>query len=447
MRLRPGAEAKSTPPDVACPVCETGRSRWHASIDGYEYFHCGDCGSLHIDSATLDAIDAGSSTRKYDETYWVEELRSARERAGGESLVRAAEAILYARRRVQRFLDVGTGPGYLLDALARQFPGHASVFHGVELFPPEEHSENPHYFIGSPGDLKGRFDAGVCVEVVEHLTPKMLRELARGLARISAPDSLWLFNTGMPDLVLTQDPGYLDPLRRGHIVSYGLPGIEHIFEPLGFRVSPVPGKNYAWLAEFQPTEASPDFEWRIQNPLAENRKLLEESGLMFQAAFESARASLYLEQSMARARWAQATESRLDTARNLYAGLQAEHEGVARWAHSLDGELKQARESYAALQKEHESVARWAHSLNGELEQVREECAALRKEHDAAMQRESALRGELNGVHGELEASRALVAHLQSAYARIQNSRSWKLTKPLRVLARWLRPRKRTPRQ
>lgn len=278
--------------NTQCPVCEAGESSFHRKIDGYDYFRCDACGSLHIDNATLAAIDGGKSTRVYDAGYWQDELKAARERAQGASLVRAGEAILYARRPVRRFLDVGSGPGYLLDALVGLMPSHGGVFHGVELFPPQEHSRNPNYHVGDVSNLEGIFDAGTCIEVVEHLTPRMLRTLAQGLAAISTPGTLWFFNTGSPDYVLQEDPGYLDPLRRGHIVAYGLRGIRHIFEPLGFRISGIPGKSYAWFAEFDPTE-TPGFAERVYRPLPGNRALLEESGLLFQAAFESARASLY----------------------------------------------------------------------------------------------------------------------------------------------------------
>lgn len=287
------AQGPDTVIATQCPVYGAGASKFHARIDGYDYFQCVDCESLYIDRATLEMIDAGRSTRVYDENYWNEELRSARERADGVSLVRAGEAILYARRPVERFLDIGTGPGYLLDALARHFPGRSSMFHGVELFPPEAHSTNPNYLVGDVADLRGTFDAGVCIEVAEHLTPGMLKNMASGLAAISKPGTLWLFNTGMPEYVIAQDPSYLDPLRRGHIVSYGLRGIACLFEPFGFRISPIPGKSYAWFAQFRPVE-TPGFDERVYQPLPENRRLLEESGLLFQAAFESARAAMYM---------------------------------------------------------------------------------------------------------------------------------------------------------
>ena len=278
--------------NIACPVCEAGESSFHRKVDGFDYFRCVACGSLHIDNSTLDAVDAGNGTRVYDAAYWQDELNAARDRAQGASLVRAGEAILYARRPVRRFLDVGTGPGYLLDTLASHFPADRDMFHGIELFPPEDHSANPNYHVGDVRDLDGAFDAGTCIEMVEHLTPRMLRTLAQGLASISAPDTLWLFNTGSPEYVLREDPGYLDPLRRGHVVSYGLRGVEHLFEPFGFKVSAIPGKSYAWFAEFSPTE-TPDFDERVYRPLPENRRLLEGCGLLYQAAFESARASLY----------------------------------------------------------------------------------------------------------------------------------------------------------
>lgn len=290
--------------ETTCPVCEAGKSVFYANIDGYDYARCVSCGSLHIANDVLVDIDNGNSTRLYDEAYWNEELCSARTRARGESLTRAGEALLYCQRPVTRFLDVGTGPGYLLDELAKQYPKRPDLFHGVELFPPVERTSHPKYVEGDVGMLEETYDVGVCIEVIEHLTPRMLGKLADGLAKVSLPDSLWLFNTGMPDYVINEDRGYLDPLHRGHIVSYSLRGAAHIFEPRGFRIMALPGKSFAFVAEFQPAADALDFEYRIYHPLPHNDALLRESGLMRQAAFESARAYFYYSEFMARTEWA-----------------------------------------------------------------------------------------------------------------------------------------------
>ncbi len=305
--------------DTSCPICTTGVSSFFEAIDGFDYMQCTHCGSLHIASDVIAEIDGGRSTRLYDEAYWQEELRAARERAAGAGLVRAGEAILYTRREVKRFLDIGTGPGYLLDELARHFPERSDMFYGIELFPPVEHSLHPNYRVGEVGELDMMFDAGTCVEVIEHLTPRMLVRLVASLAKVSNPGSTWFFNTGMPDYVINEDRAYLDPLHRGHIVSYSPMGLAHIFEPHGFKVRTVPGKSYAFLAEFRPPDEPGDFSQRIYQPLPENRSLLEQSGLLYQAAFEAARASYYRSEYLARTQWALSLQGELGVMRALRA--------------------------------------------------------------------------------------------------------------------------------
>ena len=96
---------------VQCPVCRTGKSVAHAVIAGHGYFACRLCGSLHIDPATIAEIDAGRARLgEYAAEYWEQEKVGALERAEGIALCRAGEAILYCRRPVRAFLDVGAGP-------------------------------------------------------------------------------------------------------------------------------------------------------------------------------------------------------------------------------------------------------------------------------------------------------------------------------------------------
>lgn len=299
---------------VNCPVCETGTSAAHTVVDGYPYYLCGQCGSIHIAPEVIADMDAGIAlVGEYANDYWEQERAGALERAAGASLCRAGEAILYCRRPVQRFLDVGAGPGFLLCKLQELLDSGAGIFHGVEAFPPPYADYGANFHVGRVDDLDGVFDAGVCIEVIEHLTPKMLEGLVSGIAAVSAPGSFWLFNTGMPEYVRKEDPGYLDPLRRGHIISYSLQAVSPIFARHGLRVGALPGKSFAFFAEFKPSE-SPTFDERVYQPVAENVALLRRHELLYHAAFETARSYLYFAEYQERTRWALSLQSALQAA-------------------------------------------------------------------------------------------------------------------------------------
>ena len=287
----------------------------YREIDGHLYYTCAGCDSIHIDPRVIVAMDNGSAmVGEYGEAYWEEERRSALERAAGVSLCRLGEAILYCRRDVHRFLDIGTGPGFLLSKVQELLDPTAQIFHGVEKFPPPYAVRGANFHEGGIETLQGPFDAGVCIEVLEHLTPRMLESLIKGLAAISAPGSFWLFNTGMPDYVRNEDPAYLDPTRRGHIISYSLAAVTQIFQRHGFRVGALPGKSFAFFAEYKPSE-EPSFDVRIYQPLPHNSALLGRNGLLYHAAFETARSYLYAAGYLERTRWALSLQSELTDAR------------------------------------------------------------------------------------------------------------------------------------
>lgn len=295
-----------------CPVCRAGSSTHYTDVEGVPYFRCEECRSIHVGPAVMADFDAGRpSLREYDAEYWASELADARTRAAGISPCRAGEAILYCRRPVKQFLDIGAGPGFLLQQLLEWLDPAGEIFHAVERFAPAEHFKHPNYHHGSLADLDGSFDAGVCIEVVEHLTPNMLDQLVAALARVSKPDSYWLFNTGMDGYVEHEDPGYLDPYRRGHIVSYSEAGIRSIFEPHGFRVHCLPGKSFAFAAEYQPTSDCA-YDDRIYFPLPENVALLQRHPLLYNAAFESARSYFYAANDLERTRWALSLQEELE---------------------------------------------------------------------------------------------------------------------------------------
>jgi hypothetical protein len=240
---------------MRCAVCDAGAARSYRSVDGVGYFRCDACGSLFADPDFLAHVEAGGVSG-YSEDYWRNELGAARDRCFGPALLRVAETIAYCRVPIRGFIDIGAGTGWLLDALEVLLP-----------------------------------------EVIEHLTPATLRALVVQLAAASHPGSLYLFNSGQPDFVEQEDPGYLDPHGRGHVVSYSLAGAATIFEPAGFKVIGLPGRTWAFLAEFK-SQWPGDSEaliTRLWHPVAENVTMLRSARfgeLMRAAALDTARAYL-----------------------------------------------------------------------------------------------------------------------------------------------------------
>ncbi|MCW5579978.1 MAG: hypothetical protein KIS72_01360 [Luteimonas sp.] len=188
-------------PDVACVICGEN-SPHYRDVDGYAFHACSGCGSIHVDPELIHLMDQGKGpVGKYEKDYWEQERLAAVERAAGLALCRAGEAILYCRRPVRRFLD------------SRHRPGLPAAQAALSCLIPRARSSTawrssraalrrcgPGFHHGDLSELEGKSDAGVCIEVVEHLTPRMLEGIAAGLARVSQPDSL-LFNTECPEYV------------------------------------------------------------------------------------------------------------------------------------------------------------------------------------------------------------------------------------------------------
>jgi hypothetical protein len=314
---------------MRCPICqhEAGLLR---EVHGVAYFRCRKCESFFADPDFLAAVDAGA-VENYRHSYWEHEISAARERSFGPGVARMAETLRMARTPVRRALDIGAGPGFLLDALAELVPSLAERVHGVELFPPpqEMRSRSPNYHLGSIADLEGTFDAGVCIEVIEHLTPTHLAGLLRQLAEKSSPGALYFFNSGQPSFVERADPGYLSPYYFGHLVVWSIAGARVMFEPAGFNVIALPGRDWAFLAEFGPPRAVGldtllDWLWR---PAPENIALVRNDrfGPLFETlGLECARC--YLEAAGAEQR--------------------------TRWAHDLQNELRQTRRRFNPFARE-----------------------------------------------------------------------------------------------
>jgi hypothetical protein len=280
-----------------CPCCLDRNIREFANIAGYQYYQCNICKAIFIDGDVMHAIDNGENIVRYSEKYWKSELKSSRRRAYGAALARMSEVIFYTRRPVSVFLDIGTGPGFFLDAVEMHLPGSKNVFWGVEKYPPDPdcRTKNNHYFIGDVGEFPFKADAGMCIEVIEHMTPKMLREFFLNLSRISNPDACYIFNSGMPDFVIDEDPAYSDPVKRGHIASYSVDAVRHLCQPYGFSVFTLPGKTWAFIVEYR-SSAPSSFRTvtdRIWKSIPENINMLEDNdrgGVLKILGMESARA-------------------------------------------------------------------------------------------------------------------------------------------------------------
>ncbi len=290
------ARFKSVTSVGQCLLCSQPATA-HRVVDAVQYFECPDCDFIFADPALIAAIDAGDAPREYDEDYWQSELQSARDRSYGSSLARVGEALLYCSIPVQRFIDIGTGPGFLIDAVQHYLPASSDRFYGVEKFPPEPafRSRHANYVCADLGDMGMHFQCGVCVEVIEHLTPAMARSLAASLRKVAVPGSLFLFNTGLTDYVRQEDPGYLDPFHRGHITCWSVTAARRVFEAEGFQVLPLPGKTWAFVVEYpsgDPRQQVP-LQDRIWTAPQTNVDLLTDASMgtvMHILARESARA-------------------------------------------------------------------------------------------------------------------------------------------------------------
>jgi GT2 family glycosyltransferase/ubiquinone/menaquinone biosynthesis C-methylase UbiE/glycosyltransferase involved in cell wall biosynthesis len=112
--------------------------------------------------------------------------------------------------------------------------------------------------------------------------------------------------------------------------------------------------------------------------------------------------------------------------------LYTRHREVAGWAKSLDQELIAARTRIDELQLSHQEAVSWAQGLDKELEAIRGQLGDLGEIREQQARKIDRLSSSLRSL--EVEAANA-----HSLLRDIQHSRSWRLTRPLRVLGRVLR--------
>jgi hypothetical protein len=291
-----------------CPVCDCS-STSYANISGFAYFECSGCGIIHIDPLVIAQIDGGKQLVEYRSDYWKMETEAAEERSRSVGILRFAEAIFLCRRPVRHAIDIGTGTGRLLDHIEHLLPRSSQHIWGVELFPPadEQRTQSTRYVRGTISSVANiTFDAGMCMEVVEHLTPTMVRSMLRELAARSNPDSCFFFNTGLAAYTKHEDPGYLDPTNRGHIVSWTVKAFNVLGSPFGLSATELPGRTWAFLVEH--TDRPQDIESRLWAPLPTNLTFLNDGkpgqSLLGIAAAESCRGYFNAQRAEERTAWA-----------------------------------------------------------------------------------------------------------------------------------------------
>ena len=177
------------------------------------------------------------------------------------------------------------------------------------------------------------------------------------LSLVSEIDSLWLFQTGEPNFEIgNKKPGKLSPLSGVHIVSYSLKGLSPIFERYGFKIQECPGNSWAFIAEFRPS-GEITFEERFSHPLEFNKKLLMKSGLLYQASFESARASFYIHANCEKAERVLRLEKELLESRSVHtqleSGFKLEMKGLDSQIQSLKKDLEAITASKSWVVAEH----------------------------------------------------------------------------------------------
>ncbi len=137
-----------------------------------------------------------------------------------------------------------------------------------------------------------------------------------------------------------------------------------------------------------------------------------------------------------RTRWAQSLDAERQALSDRLGGLQSEYDERTRWAQSLDAERQALSDRLGGLQSEYEERTQWALSLQTELGQERER---MRAYEEAARSEIDGLRSTVASVESERRRTDAALRQLREEYERLVGSRSWKLTRPLRVVARMLR--------
>ena len=162
----------------------------------------------------------------------------------------------------------------------------------------------------------------------------------------------------------------------------------------------------------------------------------------------------------AKVAWAVSLDKELKDLRDAHARTVADREEKAAWAQSLDKELKDLRDAYALTVADREERVAWANSLEGDLSQARAAHARLTEQYektltearavsDRTMAERDQAAGRIQILEDELFTARRRIQLLEPDAAlahQLLASHSWRLTRPFRFIARFIRGDWRTVR-
>ena len=393
-------------------------------------------------------------------------------------------------------LDIACGEGYGSSMLARHARSvigmdvsQEAVDHASEAY---KGADNLRFLRGDAADIPladASVDVVVSFETIEHLEQQ--EEMVRGIGRVLRPGGVLVISSPNKKVYSDQSGHHnefhvkelnfeeLDRLLARHFRS-----VTYYGHRLSVGSTIVPMLNSEAHTEFTAlTDTAQGVKNRVvtmHDPvyfIAVATSSEHADPAPGPSIFYSELEDLY-QRHREISRWAQAQDVELERRDKLLEGERADLKSAQEWAKSLDGELSAARENWNSLAKDFEERTAWALRLDQELEALRctyrelgiehdgslarivklaseladavasrdklsQENERLQKQGDLLQAKNTALGDQIESNRKQLESARLqwersiqVSQKLNVELERIRNSRSWRLTGPLRLAAR-----------
>jgi SAM-dependent methyltransferase len=163
---------------VPCPACQTPGTGASFVKHGFEYQHCGVCGTLYVSPRPSSEALAAFYGDSPSATYWADvffpaSIEARKLQIFAPRVERLIQVLETARLDPRTIIDVGAGYGLFLDAYRARRPGTTllAVEPGRKLAAicREKGYETLEEPVESADAWHGRGDLAVCFEVLEHV--------------------------------------------------------------------------------------------------------------------------------------------------------------------------------------------------------------------------------------------------------------------------------------